>query len=322
MANCNKLFQEFHDKIILTDTKREYLMSARDSIEIRIKNYFKNDLEEKVPDFKMQGSFVMHTALNPINGEFDIDNGVYLSNLPDLISDWPKPSTVHDWIYKAVSGHTKEKPQNKQTCVRVRYAGEYHVDLPIYGTNDENIYLADTGEKGWHSSDPLALKKWFNNRVTNTDVQLRRIVRYMKAWADYESRKRVMPKSIILTVLTANAYSKSDDDDYCLSITLNKIKDSVASSFVVLNPVDSMENLADRLSDSQKDYFIDRITQFAEDSDDALDTDNIEDACNNWYKYFGDRFPSCTDLNNKIASIGIVGSITKIDKPLKEWKNN
>lgn len=45
---------------------------------------------------------------------------------------WPTPETVHNWLVKATDGHTNEKPIDKKTCVRVVYAGQYHVDLPAY----------------------------------------------------------------------------------------------------------------------------------------------------------------------------------------------
>lgn len=62
----------------------------------------------------------MGTIVNPLDGEYDIDDGVYLQNLDKENKDsWPTPETVHSWIYKAVEGHTKEDPIDKRIKERV-----------------------------------------------------------------------------------------------------------------------------------------------------------------------------------------------------------
>ena len=43
-------------------------MSARDAIQDRITNYFKNELKEKVPEYKIQGSYALDTIVNPLDG--------------------------------------------------------------------------------------------------------------------------------------------------------------------------------------------------------------------------------------------------------------
>lgn len=299
MADCHNLFAQFHEKIRLTNSKRDNLIKARDGIRERIRKHFIDELKARIPDFKMQGSFAMKTTTNPLSGEFDVDDGVYLKNLSDSKDDWPAPSTVHSWIYKAVDGHTKEKPKDKRTCVRVIYAGNYHVDLPIYAQINSEMYLAEKGDKGWHQSDPIKLKEWFIDRVTNSDERLRRIVRYIKAWADYESSKIIMPSSVTLTVLAADAYQNYyERDDSCLSYVLSSINNRIANSFTVPNPVDTSEDLAKRLSESQKNKFKERISAFAQDAIEALQEESKKIACKKWATYFGDRFPSCDSLDD------------------------
>jgi hypothetical protein len=78
----------------------------------------------------------MGTVINPLDGEYDLDDGVYLQHLDENHhSGWPTSETVHrGWIVEATDGYTKEKPIDKRTCVRVRYACQYHIDLPSYAT--------------------------------------------------------------------------------------------------------------------------------------------------------------------------------------------
>ncbi|MCH7515977.1 MAG: hypothetical protein IIB08_02410, partial [Bacteroidetes bacterium] len=83
MANCNELFLKFHGIIVLSKSKKETLIISRNAVRNRINKYFKDNLEFKPPDFFQQGSFSLKTAINPLDGEYDIDDGVYLRNLDE-----------------------------------------------------------------------------------------------------------------------------------------------------------------------------------------------------------------------------------------------
>ena len=191
MANLHNEFQTFHEKVALSQGKKESLRQSRDAIRGRIENYFKEKLKVDVPKFHAQGSFPMGTVINPLDGEYDLDDGVYLQHLDEHDQrGWPTPETVHRWIIEATNGYTKEKPIDKRTCVRVRYAGQYHVDLPSYAILNGKPMLAERGGKGWHESDSIALTDWFIDQVKKSGEQLRRFVRFFKAWADYQSRNR------------------------------------------------------------------------------------------------------------------------------------
>ena len=131
MADMQSEFKTFHDLIALTSGKKVLLRTARNALRDKIRKHFRDVLKLNVPKFHGQGSYAMGTMVNPLNGEFDIDDGVYLQHLdPSDKSDWPTPETVHSWLVQATQGHTSQKPIDKSTCVRVRYAGQYHVDLP------------------------------------------------------------------------------------------------------------------------------------------------------------------------------------------------
>ena len=178
------------------------------------------------------------------------------------------------------------------------YSGEYHVDLPIYGTYQSETYLAEKSDDGWQKSDPIALKNWFND-VAKSEEQLRRLVRYMKSWCDFESRNGKMLSSLIITVLTVTNFITHNRDDACLANLLNNIKNSIQFSFDVYNPVDSSENLCDRITTSQKERFMNNISDFLIDATEALQEESKEKACKLWFKHFGDRYPSCCDLDKK-----------------------
>jgi len=290
MANCHDLFKNFLSNIKLSDSNKESLISARNAIGDRIKNYFKDTLEEKIPLFHEQGSFALKTVVTPLYEEFDIDYGVYLQNIQN--NDFPSPEKVHGWIFNAVKGHTNEKPKDKRTCVRVTYAGHYHVDLPIYSSSIENPYLAEKGEKGWHESNPVAFTKWFINRVNKEGEQLRRIVHYIKAWADFKSSNIKLPCSFILTILATNNFNEAARDDVSFSKTMKAIYESVSVSKVITNPIDSNEIVSSRITESQWTNFNEKFLELLKNAGDALKNDDKEEASKSWRKVFGEKFPS------------------------------
>jgi hypothetical protein len=325
MANLHNEFQTFHERVALFQGKKESLTTSRDAVRDRIRKHFREQLKLKVPEFRSQGSFEMDTTVNPLDGEFDVDDGVYLQHLDESdCSTWPTPETIHKWLVDATDGHTNEKPIDKRTCVRVRYAGQYHVDLPSYGKlNGENL-LAEKGEKGWHRSDPTALTNWFNDLARQRENQMRRSVRFVKAWADYQCDKRgKMPSSLILTVLVAQNFQGHERDDVCLANTVRVISDSVGLVFCVYNPVDASEVLTARLSEEEKQRFQEAIADLANDASKAVNNDSQQEASKLWRAQLGDRFPLVQeddeDTKQRKDDANRLAAFYIPKKPIKPW---
>lgn len=304
MANCHDLFVSYHKSIGLSSPAKEKLRKARDAIRERIGNSFRDAKRTPLPEFHEQGSYATHTIINPIDGEYDIDDGVYLQNLSKTDnSNWPTVETVHKWIVDAVVGHTGHSPIDKRTCVRVVYAGQYHVDLPIYAElNGENLH-AEKGQQGWHKSEPKAIITWFQDAVKKDSEQLRRIVRYFKAWADYASKDGKLPGGFVFTVLVVGKFLSHDRDDVCFGKLVKAIHSKIMSSLYVLNPVDSSEDLLARYTKDQKKRLIDTLSRLQKVAAKALSTDSKLEACKAWRTEFGSRWPDCD-------------AIEKSDRPL------
>jgi len=326
MANLSSEFSKFHDKIVLTTGKIESLRKSRDAIRERIKKYFREELKLTPPKFHGQGSFSMKTTITPLNGEYDIDDGVYLQHL-DLKdnSKWQTPETIHRWLVDATDGYTNEKPVDKKTCVRVQYAGQYHVDLPSYAVLNDQYYLAEKGEKGWRISDPKAITDWFIGEVKKQGDQLRRIVRYLKAWSDFQSSKRgKLPNGLILTVLAVRNFRPNDRDDKAFADTAAAISVDVNPFFMVFNPVDNSEEITSRLTDDQKKRFQDAINDLAKAGTDAINAKGLADASEIWIKQLGDRFPMIEEdedktSKEKISNAVIISSYYETQKPAKPY---
>lgn len=300
MANIHGLFTSFSDEITLTTAKSNSLRTSRNALRNAIKTWF-SDRDKEQPNFCWQGSFAMKTTVNPLsNGEYDIDDGVYLSGYSMLdSSEWPATTTVHGWIKNAVTGQTKADPVNKDTCIRVIYASGYHVDLPIYIQKDNYIYLAHKS-KGWTISDPKAFRDWFITKVNNNGEQLRRLVKYLKAWKDYNS---ISLKGIEITILVSNNFCAYEGrDEKSLRDTVQAILASLDNSFTCYKPVAPYENLFDGISESRSKSIIKSLTDLKNALDKAINEKDPLTASTYMIDQFGTRFPEGEQLEETKTS--------------------
>ena len=68
MANCSNLFREFDDRIKLSEPKKDSLRTSRNSLRVKVKEKFKGEGYDI--KFYWQGSFAMHTIINPKDSDF------------------------------------------------------------------------------------------------------------------------------------------------------------------------------------------------------------------------------------------------------------
>lgn len=312
MANNHEQFIAFDTTITLSQTKIDELKKNRKTLREKIRKYFKENKSDEIqPKFGSQGSFVMKTTINPIPKwsdedkknlyKYDIDDGVYFIG-DESADDRYKEQTYHNWIYDAVKDHTNKGAQDRTTCVRVLYADGHHIDLPIYykrnDVKDSVPELAHTS-KEWLYSDPEEFYKWFNKKA-DANKQLRRIVRYTKAWADNKNTTSSikMPPGFILTILVVNNISYNQRDDIAMKETLtniqNEIDDSKDGIFQCYRPTTpSNEDLFAGYSDTRKKNFLDNLDSFVKSACQAIENTNQKEGCLKWQKHFGDRF-SCS----------------------------
>ncbi|MFD0836664.1 CBASS cGAMP synthase [Mariniflexile aquimaris] len=311
MADLHETFTEFNRIIALSSTKKNELRTSRNSIRKDIETYFDKNRDKHTVKFKGQGSFAMNTTILPISGEYDVDDGVYIFGKEE---DKPTPNTAHNWIFKAVENRTNQETIDKNTCVRVQYAKSYHVDLPIYykttDTDNENFFDSEDipelahKTKGWIESDPYAFKKWFDEKAKDKN-QLKRIVRYLKAWTDNKSHLN-LPSGMVFTILAVNNYVSKDRDDESFLETLQGIQKSIDDTrhiwakYECYRPtVDTLENLLDKYSsETRKKDFLDALNSLITSGKQAVEVKSKKDACAKWQKHIGDRFP-CSSINEK-----------------------
>lgn len=287
--NIQKAFNQFNDKITLKGSKRENLIRGRDGLRNRIKAKF-TEKERLQPKFYMQGSFAMKTTVNPIEDkEYDVDDGVYIQGYSDKeMSEWPSVQTVHTWIKNAVQNYTSNEPIDKNTCVRVVFVENYHIDLPIYISKNEDIYLAHK-ENGWSISDPKEFTDWFIEKIKNYGEQIRSNVKYLKAWKDY---KNIPLKGLEITILVANNfYGSTENDLNSLLGTVANINNTLKYNFSCEKPVKPYEDLFEKKSETQREQILKSLERMEEQLNKATNEEDVDKINEILSGIFGDRFP-------------------------------
>lgn len=219
MANVQKYFENFHERIKLGKFEENAILREkrdiiREKLEDCLPMVFKEH-EETCPDFFFcdQGSYDLDTGIVPLDGDFDIDQGLYFAT---GCTDYPDPVVLKERVFEALDGHTKEV-RIRMPCVTVFYqiGGEpvYHVDIAVYtdGSKDTDgkrrlargkIYSANE-YRVWEISDQAGLRQAIFDRFDkNGYKQFQRIVRYLKRWKDitFASEGYAAPRGIALTV--------------------------------------------------------------------------------------------------------------------------
>lgn len=324
MANVQKQFDQYHDEIKLRRFKEEaILQEKRDIIRKKLKDnlpkvFADHGEENLVPEFCDQGSYDMGTGIKPLDGEFDIDQGVYFPTSKDDGTYATDPVVLKERVHEALNGHTKDVCI-RRPCVTVFYQkdGErvYHVDLAIYSDGNSNAdgadYLAmgkrNSGDdyREWQVSNPTALKDTFFKRFENDEParkQFRRIIRYMKRWKDlnFSSSGNEAPRGIGLTISAHEGFvpNYSDqmtykpDDLAALTALVNYMLDRFVSTtrfengkFITVRrltaylPVEPKNDIYARMSDSHMQGFEDKLKNLKAALEKAASEVDTSDAC-------------------------------------------
>lgn len=268
----------------------------------------------------------------------DVDDGCYLplSFLNQTDSPSVAAEVFFGVAEKALADLVNKrgwKLSGKPTCIRVEISELAHIDIPLYAIPDhefETLVKAENAmratfdsasnfaeaaidsweelpktkvllahrEEGWMHSDPRPVKEWFIDQVETKGEQLRRVVRYIKAYRDW-TWKSGGPSSILLMAAAAPLFVKQDRrDDQALVDVVKQLP--VALREGVSNPINPNESLTDRLRASNAE--VDMVEQAALRFEDlgrrlqaALDAGNAEQACVWLRGLFGPRFPDRPD---------------------------
>ena len=287
MADCHNLFSDFNNDLKITETKKQNLMTSKDNIREKIKKWFKENHPDYVPEFYIQGSKKLGTLIRTKEDTCDLDDGVYFKREVGVTG-----TTLQNWIYEAVKNITNAEVIHKAKCIRVIYANNYHIDIPVYyfPEDEEHPQLA-VKNSDLEESDPKDFIDWFRYMKCE---QLVRLIKFLKAWGDHLRNK--MPSGLAFTVLAEKNYVEDDRDDISLYETLKAIRSDLENEFTCVMPTVPFDDLFSDYDQTRKDNFFDRLDAFIEDARKAIeDEDNEYKASKLWKKHLGKRFPEGKD---------------------------
>lgn len=347
MANVQKQFDEFDGTIRLgrfseEETLREKRDRVRSRLSARLPEVFEAHGEENlVPEYRDQGSYEMKTGVKPLEGDYDIDQGVYF----DVSTSDYDPVTLKKRVHEALEGHTKSV-RIRRPCVTVEYQSKdepiYHVDLAVYSRGAANAdgkdrlavgrENSDSDYRYWEVSDPKGLRDKIFGRFEGSErAQFRRVVRSLKRWKDenFSSDGNAAPIGIGLTVATYDDLVPrffdpvaADPDDLralrdLVSAILQRFhqvwdetEQKMVSRLEVKLPVEPWSDLFDQMTNRQMENFEAKLERLEEALDYALDAVDPVDACEELRKVFGDDFPvpEKEDTGKKTEAPAVVGS--------------
>ncbi|WP_457424259.1 CBASS cGAMP synthase [Roseateles sp. P5_E7] len=221
----------------------------------------------------------------------------------------------------------------KPTCIRIHISTLAHIDIPLYAIPDEEFeklkksmamkamtldsvirnesidrwealpidqVLLAHREENWKPSDPRPLNDWFVDQVEAQGPQLRRVVRYLKAFRDHNWASGG-PASILLMAVAAKLFQQEPGrDDLSLLNVAKGIPTQLRTG--VNHPKDESESLTDRLRKAGKEEGRDYVEeaarsfeQFSAVLEASLAAGNAEQGVIWMRQQFGPRFPNRPD---------------------------
>lgn len=313
MGKAEKLFNgaqglTLYARITPSEEQRNYLQAKWNEVAEQLKTRLSEQSGFAVSTW-LQGSYKYGTLIKPVHirEEYDVDVGVYFEWNQD-VQGTPAPKQLREWVQRELLSCKRTIPElsrieepPKERCSRAIYERHFHIDTPVYhlDRDRDRRRLACLSGK-WEASDPKSLYKWFKSAVgeDNRD-QLRRMVRYLKAWAAvaFCDTPGSRPSSILLTVLAAQEYSSAIfwklttvDDDDMLAELARRIYGRLQAERRVVSPVDRSEDL-NRIDDEHWDGFLSTLHALCECARRAQEAQDEAAAALIWSEAFSFLFP-------------------------------
>ncbi len=304
----NDNFNQFVKNISLNPTREERIISAVKSL----KEFFESneDIKSIYYEAFLQGSAAISTAIKPIEGEeFDADV-VLVLDLNDEFGGLRDPEEVLKFIKEILKNNSfyKDKIKIKNRCLRINYAGDFHLDVvPTHSSGDSNGILqipckADN-EENWQYTNPKGFIKWCNETELNSNNKFSRITKMLKHWRNIKFGKDSAPKSILLTtIIGQNIEGSFSSDAESLLYTMENINGYLNNQIFVpfiANPSLDSEDLARGWSSDNFELFKKRFSCALEKASLAFKEEDKDKSISLWQDLFGDKFPSLTEENGK-----------------------
>lgn len=244
-------YKKFADAIALTRESEKYKEAREkdDLITPKVEKAFREENYEVHSNF-LQGSLATHTGVIPLDGDYDIDRAIAITqeSSPD------NPVEPKKIVKQVLLDHGFNEPKIKKPCVTADYKNKpIHIDYPIYRVDTFDSYQlaigkenSDENNRSWDDADPNGLVSWIKSDTNHQSClgealskeekrQFYRLVRYIKRWRDKRygqesERKKVF--SIALTVMFKESFKPNIDSDTGKADDHESLKDTLD---VILN---------------------------------------------------------------------------------------
>jgi hypothetical protein len=285
----------------------------------------------------------------------DLDDGAYLpmtfiqqTKRPSIASKifFAAAETA---LQPLVIKHGWTMDREKATCIRIEISKQAHIDVPLYAIPDKQFLLLKASmesrgfdsaaevsrseqdvwaalppdsvllahrKEDWKKSDPRPLRDWFVNEVETKGSQLRRVVRYLKAFRDWRWAEGG-PSSILLMATAAPLFEAQHGRD---DLALLHVAAGMAAALRagVANPTDTNESLTERLGAEKVEEAALAFESFEKYLRGAVDCSSPEQACTWLIEKFGSRFPNepswvrAASVKDTVAAVAPVPAASEI----------
>lgn len=260
---------------------------------------------DKIRGYDPQGSWAHETIIKPPDDvEFDAD----FLLLMDELADWsPKRYLTEVHTALARNGTYKDmvKPP-KDRCVRVVYAGDYHVDIvPFVTLSDGRQVIVNGSTDKWEDTDPAGFTAWMKDKSDITSENLKRVIRLLKHLRDHRDHFR-RTRSVLITAMVGNrveAIKKLYDPGYYSDLPTaffhlvadlndwlqdNETMPSIVDPSGATDPYGNPITFDHRWDQDIYAAFREKIKTIAENTKTAYEDDtSIEHSLELWQKVFG-----------------------------------
>lgn len=296
-------FGTFDTQVKLNRDRTEKIESAYENLASFIKD--DRPLSEVYLDLFQQGSFAGDTAIRPLDEkeEFDLDC-VLVLDVSKRPPDRRTPQEIIRWIASRLrcNRHYEGKVHERTRCVRIVYAGEFHVDVvPARCISDLRSPLEIPSKTdGWRRTHPRGYLTWVREIDRHSEGRFCHVVRCMKFWRDLRCGHESRPKSILLTTLLGNHFVDVKGSVSTSFVrTLEHLREVLDNTFFVPsvpNPALPDEDLSRDWNEDAFDLFRERLGVATKTARKALDLseEDKEKSLREWIHLFGDKFPRFT----------------------------
>lgn len=294
-------FESFlRDEVNLNKSRLDTLTSRVNTIEefLEEDETFGNILIDVIP----AGSWAYRTIIKPATDARTFDADV-LIHVKDQ-TDW-QPDDYIGKLYSSfrASSTYKDLVHRKTRCLRINYAGDFHLDLVPYMERGGLHYITNRlypePDGGLERSNPEAFAEWLDDRQRYTEGTFVKVVRLLKYLRDVKGTFSC--KSIMLTTLLGNEVNaieasfqpeKYSDVPTTLTTLLTKLADSLPETMpAIMDPGGSGDNFCDRYGDDWNYInFRDQIRRYADKVSDAYDETDRDTSISAWQEVFGASF--------------------------------